>query len=59
MTDKSKMTTDELLEILAWVRDRAAYRRICKIPTGPEWAEDCRAEEEALTELVKRGYPYF
>lgn len=47
-------TTDELLELLHWIRDRQIYRRSCGIVDGPAYAAECRAESEALQELQKR-----
>lgn len=48
-----RMTTDELLDLLQWCRDRDAYRRTCSMhPTG----EDTAAKYAALDELGKRLY---
>lgn len=49
-------TTDELLELLQWVADRHRYRLACGIRSGAGYADDCKAEAEALHELTVRGY---
>lgn len=48
-------TTDKLLELIAWARDRRAYRRACGIQDGAAYATDCAVEETAFTELERRG----
>lgn len=48
-------TTDQLLELLAWIKCRQAYRRICGKRDGTAYAEECKAENDALWELQKRG----
>lgn len=49
-------TTDELIDLLQWITDRAAYRRACGYTSGAAYAEECRAEDAALSELVSRGW---
>lgn len=49
-------TTDELLEILNWIVFRQRYRLACGIRDGAAYAEECKAESEAIHELEKRGY---
>ena len=52
-----KYTIDELLDVLQWARDRAAYFRACNKPMpGALYAADCKAEREAEAELYRRGY---
>ena len=52
-----KYTIDELLDVLQWARDRAAYFRACNKPMpGALYAEDCKAERDAEAELYRRGY---
>lgn len=52
-----KYTIDELLDVLQWARDRAAYFRACnKRMPGTLYAEDCKAERDAEAELYRRGY---
>lgn len=52
-----KYTIDELLDVLQWARDRAAYFRACnKRMPGTLYAEDCKAERDAVAELYRRGY---
>ena len=52
-----KYTIDELLDVLQWARDRAAYFRACNKPMpGALYAADCAAEREAEAELYRRGY---
>lgn len=52
-----KKTTTELLEIIAWVQDRARCRRECGIVDGAAYAADCKAESDAVRELARRGNP--
>lgn len=50
-------TIDELLDVLQWARDRAAYYRACnKLMPGALYAADCKAERDAECELYRRGY---
>lgn len=49
-------TTDQLLELLQWIVCRQRYRRECGIRDGAAYAEECKAEREAIHELEKRGY---
>lgn len=52
-----KYTIDELLDVLQWARDRAAYWRACNKPMpGALYAADCKAERDAEAELYRRGY---
>ena len=52
-----KYTIDELLDVLQWARDRAAYFRACNKPMpGALYAADCKAELDAEAELYRRGY---
>ena len=52
-----KYTIDELLDVLQWARDRAAYFRACNKPMpGALYAADCKAERDAEAELYRRGY---
>ena len=52
-----KYTIDELLDVLQWARDRAAYFRACNKPIpGALYAADCKAERDAEAELYRRGY---
>ena len=52
-----KYTIDELLDVLQWARDRAAYFRACNKPMpGALYAEDCKAERDTEAELYRRGY---
>lgn len=52
-----KYTIDELLDVLQWARDRAAYYRACnKQMPGALYAADCEAERGAESELYRRGY---
>lgn len=52
-----KYTIDELLDVLQWARDRAAYFRACNKPMpGALYASDCKAERDAEAELYRRGY---
>lgn len=50
-------TTGELLELLQWIADRHRYRLACGIRDGAGYAEDCKAEADALRELTARGFP--
>lgn len=50
------MSTDKLLEMLAWVADRRRYRTACCIDDGAGYAADCAAETRCNKELQKRGY---
>lgn len=54
--DTTKKTTDELLELLNWIRDRQRYRNTCGITSGTAYAEECAAEDRAVEELTRRGY---
>ena len=52
-----KYTIDELLDVLQWARDRAAYFRACNKPMpGALYAADYKAERDAEAELYRRGY---
>lgn len=52
-----KYTIDELLDVLQWARDRAAYFRACnKRMPGALYAADCKAERDVEAELYRRGY---
>ena len=52
-----KYTIDELLDVLQWIRSRAAYFRACNKPMpGALYAADCEAEREVEAELYRRGY---
>ena len=51
-------TVDELLEIIAWAKDRARYRRTCNIINPVAYANDCKAEADATRELARRGNPH-
>ncbi len=52
-----KYTIDELLDVLQWVRSRAAYFRACNKPMpGALYAADCKAERDIEAELYRRGY---
>lgn len=52
-----KYTIDELLDVLQWARDRAAYFRACnKRMPGALYAADCKTEREVEAELYRRGY---
>ena len=52
-----KYTIDELLDVLQWARDRAAYFRACNKPMpGALYAADCKAERDAEAEVYRRGY---
>ena len=47
-----KYTIDELLDVLQWARDRAAYYRACNKPMpGALYAADCKAERDAEAEF--------
>ena len=50
-----EMSTDKIIETLYWIEGRQRYRRACKIHDGAAYAEECRAEDEALRELQTRG----
>ncbi len=53
-------TIDELLNVLQWARDRAAYYRACgKSMPGALYAADCKAERDVEAELYRRGYVPF
>ena len=55
--DIKNMTIDNLLSVLQWMRDRAAYWRACnKSMPGSLYAEDCEAEAAVVRELARRGY---
>lgn len=45
------MTTDHLLELIAWARDRAAYRRACQQPID---GADTTTVYAAMDELGRR-----
>lgn len=49
--DVNGMTTDQLLELLAWARDRAAYRRACQQPID---GADTTTVYAAMDELCRR-----
>ena len=49
-------TTDELLELLSWIRDRRRYRIACGIVDGAAHAEECAVEARTVEELDRRGY---
>lgn len=51
-----RKTTDELLELLHWIVCRQRYRLACGIRDSVAYAEECKAESEAIHELEKRGY---
>lgn len=51
----SEKTTDQLLEILAWIKDRQAYRRYCGKRDGSAYSDECKVENDALYELQIRG----
>ena len=48
------LSTDAILERLAWIVDRQRYRMACRISGGETYAEDCKAERELLAELTQR-----
>lgn len=51
------MTIDDLLDVVQWAQDRAAYWRACNRPMpGTLYAEDCKMEADAIRELAYRGY---
>lgn len=52
----SKMSIDQLREVVAWVDDRAAYRRACGTVSGTSYAEDESAARAALAEISRREY---
>lgn len=55
--DIKRMTIDDLLDVLQWARDRAAYWKACNKPMpGAMYAEDCKTEANAIRELARRGY---
>lgn len=55
----NNMTIDELLDVVQWAKDRAAYYRACgKSQPGTAYAEDCKFEDDVCRELSRRGYPY-
>ena len=55
--DIRHMTIDDLLDVLQWMQDRAAYWRACNKPMpGTLYANDCKAEADAVRELARRGY---
>ena len=52
-----RMTIDDLLDVLQWIQDRAAYWRTCGKPMpGTLYAEDCKVEADTVRELARRGY---
>ena len=54
MFNATLCTTDKRLELVAWARDRRAYRRACGIEDGAAYAADCDIEDTALSELERR-----
>lgn len=48
-------TIDKIMDLLQWISDRAAYRRACGYTNGAAYAEECSAEDAALTELTRRS----
>lgn len=55
--DIKHMTIDDLLILLQWMQDRAAYWRVCNKPMpGTLYAEDCKMEANVVRELARRGY---
>ena len=54
--DVTTKSTDELLEMLAWIADRARYRRICKMTCATDYAEECAMENAVCGELYRRGF---
>nr|DAI48774.1 MAG TPA: hypothetical protein [Caudoviricetes sp.] len=54
--DYSKMSIDQLREVIAWADDRAAYRRACATISGASYAEDESAARAALAEISRREY---
>lgn len=41
---------------MQWTADRHRYRLACGIRDGAGYADDCKAETEALSELTARGF---
>ena len=55
--DIKRMTIDDLLDVLQWTQDRAAYWRACNRPMpGTLYAGDCEVEANVVRELARRGY---
>ena len=54
--DVTTKSTDELFEMLAWIEDRARYRRICNMTRGTDYADDCTMENAVCGELYRRGF---
>ena len=54
--DVTTKSTDELFEMLAWIEDRARYRRICKMTRATDYAEECAMENAVCGELYRRGF---
>ena len=51
---QEEMTTDEIMETLAWIVDRRRYRISCGIRDGVANAEECKIESSLLAELSRR-----
>ncbi len=49
------MSTDEIIEILYWIRGRRAYRRDCRKSDPVNAAEEDRVELSCFAELFARG----
>ena len=45
------MTADKALEIIAWVKDRRDYRRVCGLRRPADEAADTAAEDRAYRVL--------
>lgn len=54
--DVTTKSTDELFEMLAWIADRAQYRRACKMTRATDYAEECAMENAVCGELYRRGF---
>lgn len=51
-----KMTIDQLLDVMQWLADRAAYRKACNIYNPSAYADDETAWRYVAGELYRRGY---
>lgn len=51
----SKMTTDELRDLLQWITDRRRYRLACDAVEPTLTVQDGAAADAALAELQRRG----
>lgn len=49
------MTIDDLLDVIQWIADREAYRRVCGMSRPTDYAEENALELKISAEIGRRG----